>query len=144
VGTPVKQSKTEPKIEPAANGHVAPDHNGTSVTGLAALIRDAEFVHEELARNRARTKRLAIALRKQRWHEHLVASTLASLKELKLQEVSGWVGLSGQPTWQICQALFLEKRGNHDAFETQCGRLTETRLARVLVGGRELQCGTRA
>lgn len=89
VSASVKQPKTKPKAEPATNGHITPDRTGSSVTGLAALIKEAEAVHEELSGIRARSKRLMVALRKHRRHERLVASTLASLKELKLQEVSG-------------------------------------------------------
>jgi hypothetical protein len=77
-------SSNGPVTPPAANGHAAPD-----VTGLAALIRDAEALHGALTEARVRAGRLTIALRRHRKRERLVASTLATLKQLKLQEVTG-------------------------------------------------------
>jgi hypothetical protein len=57
--------------------------------GLAALIREAEALHEALADARSRTGRLVVALRRHRKRERLVSSTLATLRELKLPEVVG-------------------------------------------------------
>lgn len=57
-------------------------------TGLAALIQEAEALHEALGESRARAGRLVVALRKQRRRERLVAATLASLRQLKLQDVA--------------------------------------------------------
>ena len=57
--------------------------------GLAALIQEAEALHEALTDARARAGRLIVALRRYRSRERLVSSTLASLKALKLQEVAG-------------------------------------------------------
>jgi hypothetical protein len=71
----------------SAHGHVAAV--GSGVTGLAALIQEAETLHETLGDARARTGRLIVALRQQRKRDRLVASTLASLKQLKLQEAAG-------------------------------------------------------
>ena len=56
---------------------------------LAALIQEAEALHEALADARARAGRLIVALRRHRRRERLVAATLASLRQLKLQEVAG-------------------------------------------------------
>ncbi len=57
-------------------------------TGLAALIGEAEALHEALGAARARSGRLVVALRKQKRREKLVASTLASLRQLRLQDVT--------------------------------------------------------
>ena len=71
----------------AANGHATPE--GIAATGLAALIQEAEALHEALADARARAGRLTVALRRYRRRERLVSTTLASLKALKLQDVAG-------------------------------------------------------
>jgi hypothetical protein len=91
VRTPVSDS-IQP-AETATRNHVTPKVStvlqSTGTAGLAALIQEAETVHEALSAAKARTKRLVVALRKHRRHERLVATTLASLKELRLQEVAG-------------------------------------------------------
>jgi hypothetical protein len=69
------------------NGHAAEAHQEPAATGLAALIRDAESLHEALADARSRAGRLVVALRKQKRRERLVAATLASLRQLRLQDV---------------------------------------------------------
>jgi hypothetical protein len=58
--------------------------------GPAALIREAEALHAALAEAKARARRLVAALRKQRKRERqrLMASTLAALKQLRLQDVA--------------------------------------------------------
>ena len=70
-----------------------PDHPIPTETpapdGLAALIREAESLHEALADARTRTGRLVVALRRHRKRERLVTSTLATLRELKLPEAVG-------------------------------------------------------
>jgi hypothetical protein len=81
-----------------SNGHATrngatPDHptpvENHAPDGLAALIREAEALHEALADARTRTGRLVVALRRHRKRERLVSSTLATLRELKLPEVVG-------------------------------------------------------
>jgi hypothetical protein len=57
-------------------------------TGLASLIREAEALHEALAAARSRAGRLVVALRKQKRRERLVSATLASLRQLRLQDVA--------------------------------------------------------
>ena len=61
---------------------------GTGNTGLAALIQEAVALHEALADAKARTHRLIGSLRRHRRQSKLVTSTLRSLKELRLQEVT--------------------------------------------------------
>jgi len=56
---------------------------------MASVIQEAEALHESLSKARSHAHRLVMALRRQRKHDRLVASTLASLRELKLQEVGG-------------------------------------------------------
>jgi len=57
--------------------------------GLTALIQEAEALNEVLTDARARSGRLIAALRRYRRRERLVSNTLASLKALKLQDVTG-------------------------------------------------------
>jgi hypothetical protein len=66
-----------------------PTSSKPDVTGLVALIHEAEALHETLTEARVRAGRLTIALRRHRKRERLVATTLATLKQLKLQEVAG-------------------------------------------------------
>ena len=85
-------SEPTPRARPEAGrdgpadgaGHAA----GNGATGLAALIQEAVALHEALADARARTHRLIGALRRHRKQSRLVASTLQSLKQLRLQEVA--------------------------------------------------------
>jgi hypothetical protein len=75
--------------ETGTNGKVherpTPEH-GTM--GLGAAIEEAEALHKALAAMNAQSRRLVMTLRKHRRRERLVAATLASLKQLKLQEVA--------------------------------------------------------
>jgi hypothetical protein len=56
---------------------------------LAALVEEAEALHQALTETRARTGRLVVALRRYRKRERLMTSALESIKQLKLQEVAG-------------------------------------------------------
>jgi hypothetical protein len=69
-------------VGPAAG---ATNNHGVS-PGLAALIAEADALHAALGDARTRAAKLAGALRRYRRRERLVASTLASLRELKLAE----------------------------------------------------------
>jgi hypothetical protein len=69
------------------NGHVTPEH--PEPASLAALIQEAESLHETICDVKSRAGRLLAALRRHRRREKLVAATLASLRELKLSEVTG-------------------------------------------------------
>jgi hypothetical protein len=98
-GRPTKVKERTNLNEPRTmNGRAAlngdtPDHVTTAETptpdGLAALIREAEALHEALTDARVRTGRLVVALRRHRKRERLVSSTLAALKGLKLPESVG-------------------------------------------------------
>ena len=82
----------DPRPGAATAGTTPGTANGVATGGpggLAALIQEAEALHEALADARARAGRLTAALRRYRRRERLVSSTLASLKALKLQEVAG-------------------------------------------------------
>jgi len=79
---------------PAGREAVAPGEAASQASpdvpapaGLAALIGEAEALHATLGEARSRAGRLVVALRKQRRREKLVSSTLASLRQLRLQEV---------------------------------------------------------
>ena len=82
---PVMSAPTPAPIAASTN----PTATKSDVTGLVALIREAEALHETLTEVRVRAGRMTIALRRHRKCERLVASTLATLKQLKLQEVAG-------------------------------------------------------
>ena len=56
--------------------------------GLAGLVAEAESLQDALADARSRAGRLVAALRKQRARDRLVQATLASLRQLKLQEAA--------------------------------------------------------
>jgi hypothetical protein len=79
----------------AGRAHHGPDgagHTGGAAApgaGLAALLAEAVSLHAALGDARARAARLTAALRRHRKRERLVASTLASLRELKLTGVDG-------------------------------------------------------
>jgi len=60
-----------------------------AATGLVALIREAESLHEALGEARTRSQKLIVALRRQRKQARLMAATLNTLRQLKLQEVAG-------------------------------------------------------
>jgi hypothetical protein len=57
-------------------------------TGLAALITEAVALHELLGGARSRKATLIDALRRERKRSRLLSSTLAQLRELRLQEVA--------------------------------------------------------
>jgi hypothetical protein len=81
-----RPTKNDPSVNGAANDHATTENTGA--TGLVALIQEAEALHEQLADAKGRTARLIVALRRHRKRERLVASTLATLKELRLQDVA--------------------------------------------------------
>ena len=76
-------------VEQVARYNRPPTPEAATPTGLAALITEAEALHEALGQARSRARQLVVALRKQRRREKLVTSTLASLRELRLQDVAG-------------------------------------------------------
>jgi hypothetical protein len=57
--------------------------------GLAALVREAEALHQTLADAKRRAARLTAALRRQKKRDRLVATTLTALKELNIPGVGG-------------------------------------------------------
>jgi hypothetical protein len=84
-------SERTPPTDPPAGGHatdVTGPAGGTPVSGLAALIQEAEALHEALGAARARAGRLVAALRRHRKQARLMSSTIAALKQLRLQEVA--------------------------------------------------------
>ena len=62
---------------------------GPPDSGLAALIREAEAIHEALADAKARANRLVGALRRHRKQTRHVEEALRSLRLLKLQDAAG-------------------------------------------------------
>jgi hypothetical protein len=77
------------RTEKALTPPPAPTSNETSnSTGLAALITEAVALHELLGGTRTRTAKLIGALRRERKRSRLLSSTLAQLRELRLQEVA--------------------------------------------------------
>jgi hypothetical protein len=84
--TPQPIVPTEPPV--SKNPPPGPIADPTS-TGLVALIREAESLHEALGLARSRSQKLVVALRRQRKQARLMAATLNTLRQLKLQEVAG-------------------------------------------------------
>ncbi len=85
--------KTTP-FKPVSHGGSTPivrteTVEGSAGGGLAALIQEAEALHEVLTDARVRAGRMTVTLRRYRRRERLVSNTLASLKALKLQDVAG-------------------------------------------------------
>jgi hypothetical protein len=56
--------------------------------GLAALIQEAEALHETLGTAKGRAQRLVVALRRQRKQARLMSGALEALKQLRLQDVA--------------------------------------------------------
>jgi len=78
-----------PSQADGTTGRHAGTVEGPGPVGLAALIREAGELHEALAGAKARAGRLVVALRRQRKQARLMTSTIAALKQLKLQDVAG-------------------------------------------------------
>ena len=87
-GPPKARIVVREPSKPVEDGSRLAAPEAAAPTGLAALIREAEALHETLSDARSRTGRLVVALRRQRRRERLVSTTLASLKALKLQDVA--------------------------------------------------------
>ena len=56
--------------------------------GLAALIQEAEALHETLGTAKGRAQRLVVALRRQRKQARLMSGAIEALKQLRLQDVA--------------------------------------------------------
>ncbi len=79
-----------PAITPAPTAAIAGPSEvppSSTPTGLAGLIAEAGSLHEALGQARSRAGRLVLALRKQKRREKLLTATLASLRQLRLQDV---------------------------------------------------------
>ena len=91
---PPPSAEVSPRPRLAMDRPSPPDRTAPTVapeptpTGLASLIRETEALHEALAAARSRAGRLVVALRKQKRRERLVSATLASLRQLRLQDVA--------------------------------------------------------
>ena len=57
--------------------------------GMAALIEEAAALHAALGEARSRSARLVSALRGERRRSRLLASTIAQLRQIRLQDVAG-------------------------------------------------------
>jgi hypothetical protein len=80
VSIPMPDRPTQP---PAIAGDEPPSTNS-----LVALIRDAESIHTAVCDLKLRSARLTAALRRYRKRSRLMESTLSTLRQLKLQDVS--------------------------------------------------------
>jgi hypothetical protein len=92
------------KEKPTMNGSPAPSRRNvahsavvsnyvaaakdTAATGLVSLIQEAEALYQTLGQAKAQTRTLVAALRRHRRQSRLVANTLASLRQLQLQETA--------------------------------------------------------
>ena len=83
----VSDRTTPTSLGLSARREAANSNSPETPAGLAALIGEAEALHATLADARSRAGRLVVALRKQRRREKLLGSTLASLRQLRLQDV---------------------------------------------------------
>ncbi|WP_165253236.1 hypothetical protein [Paludisphaera soli] len=88
VGTIAMESPSPSGCKPAAKPVSEPAPEGPT-DGVASALEVAEALHRALAEARSRTGRLVAALRRDRRRSRLVASTLRSIEELRLQEVAG-------------------------------------------------------
>ena len=84
----IKTEETTPVVRELTNARPEVNHD-VAATGLIALIREAESLHETLGEARARSQKLVVALRRQRKQARLMNATLNTLRQLKLQEVAG-------------------------------------------------------
>ena len=74
--------RRERRPSPGPNGELAPS------TGQAALVQEAVEIQRLLLDARRRTGRLISALRRERKKNRLLQSTLSTLRQIRLQEVS--------------------------------------------------------
>lgn len=81
-----ERPQQSPSPKPEAVDVQAP---ADATAGLATLIAEAESLHAELTAARARAARLSSGLRRLRKRDRLVATTLASLRGLRLAEAAG-------------------------------------------------------
>ncbi|WP_337174677.1 hypothetical protein [Paludisphaera sp.] len=88
VGTIAMVSPSPSGCKPAPKPSPEPAPEGPA-GGVASALEEAEALHRALADARSRTGRLVAALRRDRRRSRLVASTLRSIQELRLQEVAG-------------------------------------------------------
>jgi hypothetical protein len=87
--TPEGNTAVNDRHEPTPPAPSADGDAADGAAGLASLIREAESLQSTLVDARNRAARLASALRRHRKRERLVAATLASLRQLRLQEAAG-------------------------------------------------------
>ena len=83
---PVVSAPVVDRVRPEPRPATADD---PATTGLAALVREAESLHEALGAARNRSQRLVVALKRHRKQARLMAATIHALGQLKLQEVAG-------------------------------------------------------
>ena len=86
-GTRPRAGPRRPAPPPARSTGPAEAAKDTGGGGLAALIQEAEAIHEALADAKAR-RRLIGALRRHRKQARLTSATLAAIRQLRLQEVA--------------------------------------------------------
>jgi hypothetical protein len=84
----IKTEEATTLVREVTPAHPEVNHD-VAATGLIALIREAESLHEALGEARARSQKLVVALRRQRKQARLMNATLNTLRQLKLQEVAG-------------------------------------------------------
>jgi hypothetical protein len=76
-----------PDIAPVRAPEVSPP-DAAKGSGLSALIVEAEALQTILTDARTRAAKLVVAVRRHRKRERLVQTTLASLREIRLQDVN--------------------------------------------------------
>ncbi len=78
-----------PQAEAETSHQTWPSPRPAAPGGMAALIVDAAVLHAALGEARLRSARLVSALRGERRRSRLLASTVAQLRQIRLQDVAG-------------------------------------------------------
>jgi hypothetical protein len=78
-----------PRTEVDTSRQTGPSPRPATPGGMAALIEDAAALHAALGEARSRSARLISALRGERRRSRLLATTIAQLRQIRLQDVAG-------------------------------------------------------
>ncbi len=78
-----------PRTEGETSRQTGPSPRPHAPGGMAALNEDAVALHAALGEARSRSARLVSALRGERRRSRLLASTIAQLRQIRLQDVAG-------------------------------------------------------
>ena len=85
----VVATNAPPRAKVETSRQTGPSPRPAAPGGMASLIEDAAALHAALGEARSRAARLVSALRGERRRSRLLASTIAQLRQIRLQEVAG-------------------------------------------------------